>query len=226
MRRRAAVVCDQDPLHRPLLSGRTAGPGADALDADDAPRCPARRRPTVTSLRDIWPSLPRGRVTTMRTCRPTSSPPSSPQPGSRETSARGHGSTWPRSGPWSTSPRARPSSARAMCAARSASSINGRVALRLRLPGGEDRTILTVDAGRRLRLVRGPAAGRRHRQRGRDRADPGGAVRRRSACGPPSRPTRELAAAIYHRLLASVVRRLGATRTQLLDLYRAGNEPW
>ena len=36
----------------------------------------------------------------------------------------------------------------------------------------------------------------------------------------------DLAAAIYNRLLVSVVRRLGATRTQLLDLYGAGSEPW
>ena len=36
----------------------------------------------------------------------------------------------------------------------------------------------------------------------------------------------DLAAAIYERLLVSVARRLTATRTQLLDLYRPGNEPW
>jgi CRP-like cAMP-binding protein len=103
--------------------------------------------------------------------------------------------------------------------------ISGRVALRLRLPGGDDRTILTVDPGD---------------------------VFGWSAVLPPSIATasavaivptqavmfdgerlltafatdRDLAAAIYSRLLVSVVRRLGATRTQLLDLYRAGSEPW
>jgi CRP-like cAMP-binding protein len=36
----------------------------------------------------------------------------------------------------------------------------------------------------------------------------------------------ELAAAVYHRLLATVARRLSATRLQLLDLYRTSVEPW
>ena len=70
-----------------------------------------------------------------------------------------------------------------MSAARSASSISGRVALRLspagrRRPDDPDRR-----AGRRLRLVGRPAAGRRHRERGRDRTDPGGDVRRRAPAG-------------------------------------------
>ncbi len=36
----------------------------------------------------------------------------------------------------------------------------------------------------------------------------------------------EIASAIYPRVLVAVTRRLQATRTQLLDLYRAGHEPW
>ena len=36
----------------------------------------------------------------------------------------------------------------------------------------------------------------------------------------------ELAAAVYRRVLGAVARRLQATRLQLLDLYRAGYEPW
>ena len=36
----------------------------------------------------------------------------------------------------------------------------------------------------------------------------------------------ELAAAVYHRLLATVARRLAAARLQLLDVYRAAGEPW
>jgi CRP/FNR family transcriptional regulator, cyclic AMP receptor protein len=36
----------------------------------------------------------------------------------------------------------------------------------------------------------------------------------------------ELAAAVYRRVLAAVARRLQVTRFQLLDLYRAGAEPW
>ena len=35
-----------------------------------------------------------------------------------------------------------------------------------------------------------------------------------------------LAAAVYHRLLGTVARRLTATRLQLLDVYRAAGEPW
>jgi CRP/FNR family transcriptional regulator, cyclic AMP receptor protein len=35
-----------------------------------------------------------------------------------------------------------------------------------------------------------------------------------------------LAAAVYQRVLSAVARRLQSTRMQLLDLYRAGDEPW
>ena len=103
--------------------------------------------------------------------------------------------------------------------------IDGRVALRLRLPGGEDRTILTVDPGDVFgwSAVLPPAIA--------------------TASAVAIVPTRavlfdgealraafesdcELAAAVYERLLVGVMRRLGATRTQLLDLYRAGTEPW
>ena len=35
-----------------------------------------------------------------------------------------------------------------------------------------------------------------------------------------------LAAAVYHRLLATVARRLAASRLQLLDIYRVAGEPW
>lgn len=103
--------------------------------------------------------------------------------------------------------------------------IDGRVALRLRLPGGDDRTILTVDPGDVFgwSAVLPPAIA--------------------TASAVAILPTRavlfdgealraafatdgDLAAAVYPRLLAGVVRRLGATRTQLLDLYRAGSQPW
>ena len=36
----------------------------------------------------------------------------------------------------------------------------------------------------------------------------------------------EIASAISPRVLVAVTRRLQATRTQLLDLYRPGHEPW
>lgn len=103
--------------------------------------------------------------------------------------------------------------------------VDGRVALRLRLPGGDDRTILTVDAGD----VFGWSA-----------VLPPGVATASAVAIVPTRAVLfegdalraafaddcDLAAAVYQRLLAGVVRRLGATRTQLLDLYRAGTEPW
>jgi CRP-like cAMP-binding protein len=36
----------------------------------------------------------------------------------------------------------------------------------------------------------------------------------------------KVAAAVYERVLSAVARRLQSTRMQLLDLYRAGDEPW
>ncbi len=103
--------------------------------------------------------------------------------------------------------------------------VNGRVALRLRLPGGDDRTILTVDPGDVFgwSAVLPPAIATASAVA----VLPTQAVmfdgeRLRAAFATDT----DLAAAIYNRLLVSVVRRLGATRTQLLDLYRAGGEPW
>lgn len=103
--------------------------------------------------------------------------------------------------------------------------VSGRVALRLRLPGGQDRTILTVDPGDVFgwSAVLPPAIA----------TSTGIAVVPTTAVmfdGDRLRTAfatdRDLAATIYSRLLVSVVRRLGATRTQLLDLYRSGDEPW
>jgi CRP-like cAMP-binding protein len=103
--------------------------------------------------------------------------------------------------------------------------VSGRVALRLRLPGGEDRTILTVDPGDIFgwSAVLPPAIA----------TSTGVAVLPTTALMFEGQRLSEtlatdcdLASALYHRLLISVVRRLGATRVQLLDLYRAGSEPW
>lgn len=103
--------------------------------------------------------------------------------------------------------------------------IDGRVALRLRLPGGDDRTILTVDPGDVFgwSAVLPPAIATASAVAivpTRAVLFDGDALRAafESDC--------ELAAAVYQRLLVGVMRRLGATRTQLLDLYRAGSEPW
>jgi CRP/FNR family transcriptional regulator, cyclic AMP receptor protein len=103
--------------------------------------------------------------------------------------------------------------------------VSGRIALRLGLPGGEDRTILTVDPGDVFgwSAVLPPAIS----------TATGVAVAPSQAIlfdGDELRTAlaidSELAAAIYQRLLVSVARRLTATRVQLLDLYRPANEPW
>ena len=103
--------------------------------------------------------------------------------------------------------------------------INGRIALRLGLPGGEDRTILTVEAGDVFgwSAVLPPAIS----------TSTGIAVAPSTAIlfdGDELRAALavdcEMAAAVYQRLLVSVARRLTATRVQLLDLYRPGSEPW
>jgi CRP-like cAMP-binding protein len=103
--------------------------------------------------------------------------------------------------------------------------ITGRIALRLGLPGGEDRTILTVEAGDVFgwSAVLPPAIS----------TSTGIAVAPSTAIlfeGDELRAALaadcELAAAVYERLLVSVARRLTATRVQLLDLYRSASEPW
>jgi len=103
--------------------------------------------------------------------------------------------------------------------------ISGRIALRLGLPGGQDRTILTVEAGDVFgwSAVLPPAIA----------TSTGTAVTPSRAILFPGERLRtalavdcELAAAVYQRLLMTVARRLTATRVQLLDLYRPANEPW
>ncbi len=103
--------------------------------------------------------------------------------------------------------------------------VQGRVALRMALAGGQDRTILTVEPGD----VFGWSAV----------VAPGMATSTCVAVGPTQAVLfdgvdlrlalaidSDLASVIYQRLLACVIRRLMATRIQLLDLYRPGNEPW
>ena len=103
--------------------------------------------------------------------------------------------------------------------------ISGRIALRLALPGGQDRTILTVDAGDVYgwSAVLPPAIS----------TSTGIAVTPSRAILFDGNDLRtalaidcELAAAVYQRLLETVVRRLTATRMQLLDLYRPASDPW
>ena len=102
--------------------------------------------------------------------------------------------------------------------------VSGRIAPRLRLPGGQDRTILTVHPGDIFgwsAVLPQPIA-----------TSTGVAVMPTTAVLFDGNRLKlalvadcDLAAAIYGRLLVSVARRLTATRVQLLDLYRPGNEP-
>jgi CRP/FNR family cyclic AMP-dependent transcriptional regulator len=103
--------------------------------------------------------------------------------------------------------------------------LSGRIALRLAIPGGPERTILTVHPGDVFgwsAVLHQPIA-----------TSTGVAVVPSTAAVFDGGPLREalaedceLAAALFERLLLSVSRRLVATRTQLLDLYRAGASPW
>ncbi len=101
----------------------------------------------------------------------------------------------------------------------------GRIALRLAVPGRGPRTIQTLEAGDIFgwsAVLEGSSA---------------------SSLAVTLLPTRaflfdrdrlsaamaadcELAAAVYRLVLGAVARRLQATRLQLLDLYRAEGEPW
>ncbi len=103
--------------------------------------------------------------------------------------------------------------------------VSGRIALRLGLPGGGNRTILTVDPGDVFgwSAVLPPAIA----------TSTGIAVVASQAIVFDGEVLRaalsadcELAGAVYQRLLVTVVRRLTATRVQLLDLYRPAGEPW
>lgn len=103
--------------------------------------------------------------------------------------------------------------------------VAGRIALRLRLPGGDERTILTVDPGDVFgwSAILPPAIA----------TSTGIAVQPTTAVvfdgerlSAALATDCDLAVAIYGRLFASVARRLVATRLQLLDVYRAGGEPW
>jgi CRP-like cAMP-binding protein len=103
--------------------------------------------------------------------------------------------------------------------------VSGRLAIRLALPGGEDRTILTIEPGD----VFGWSA-----------ILPPAIATSTCIAIAPSRVIQfdgvglsvalatncELAAVVYQRVLVAVARRLSATRVQLLDLYRSASQPW
>lgn len=96
--------------------------------------------------------------------------------------------------------------------------VEGRLAIRLRLPGGDDRTILTLEPGDVFgwSAVLEPATATSTVVAvGPTRAIVFDGERLRSALGTDC----ELAAVVYQRLLSTLARRLVATRIQLLDLY-------
>jgi CRP-like cAMP-binding protein len=104
--------------------------------------------------------------------------------------------------------------------------VEGRVAIRLHVPGRGTQTILTVEPGD---LIGWSAVVRPHRSTSTVVAlEPATIV---SFSGPALREALEadpeLAAAVLSRVLQAVGRRLTATRTQLLDLFsRTSGEPW
>ena len=103
--------------------------------------------------------------------------------------------------------------------------LSGRIALRLTLPGVGEQTILTIDDGDLFgwsALLPESIA-----------TSTGVTLVPTTALVFESEPLMrllaedpEVASAIYPRVLVAVTRRLQATRTQLLDLYRAGHDPW
>lgn len=104
--------------------------------------------------------------------------------------------------------------------------VEGRVAIRLYVPGRGTQTILTVEPGD---LVGWSAVVSPHRSTSTVVAlEPTTIV---NFNGPALRGALDtdpaLAAAVLSRVLQAVVRRLTATRTQLLDLFaRSEGEPW
>ena len=103
--------------------------------------------------------------------------------------------------------------------------LSGRIALRLSIPGVGDRTIITIDEGD----VFGWSAllpGSLSTSTGVTLVPTTALMFDREPLIKLLAADAELAAAIYPRVLVAVARRLEATRLQLLDLYRAGAEPW
>lgn len=103
--------------------------------------------------------------------------------------------------------------------------VSGRIALRLGLPGGGNRTILTVDPGDVFgwSAVLPPAIAT---STGITIAASRAILFDGEALRAALATDCDMAAAVYQRLLFAVARRLTATRMQLLDLYRPAGEPW
>jgi CRP/FNR family transcriptional regulator, cyclic AMP receptor protein len=103
--------------------------------------------------------------------------------------------------------------------------VRGLISLRLAVPGGTPRPILTVDAGDVFgwSAILPPAIAT---------STAVTVVPTRAVLFDGRRLMRaltrdcELGAAVYERVLVAVARRLSATRMQLLDLYAPTYEPW
>lgn len=103
--------------------------------------------------------------------------------------------------------------------------LHGRIALRLALPGVGEQTILTIDDGDLFgwsALLPESIA----TSTGVTLVPTTALVFDREPLAALIAASPEIASAIYPRVLVAVTRRLQATRTQLLDLYRPGHEPW
>jgi CRP-like cAMP-binding protein len=103
--------------------------------------------------------------------------------------------------------------------------LSGRIALRLAVPGVGDRTIITVDEGDVFgwsALLPAAAA----TSTGVTLIPTRALLFERERLALTLAADHELAAAVYRRVLGAVALRLQATRLQLLDLYRPGQDPW
>ena len=103
--------------------------------------------------------------------------------------------------------------------------LKGRIALRLALPGVGEQTILTIDDGDLFgwsALLPESIA----TSTGVTLSPTTALVFDRDPLMALMAEDCQIASVIYPRVLVAVTRRLQATRVQLLDLYRAGHEPW
>jgi len=103
--------------------------------------------------------------------------------------------------------------------------VDGRIAIRPIVPGLGKRTILTLEQGDIFgwsAVLAGANASSDAIAISRSRV----VLFERDALARAMDAEPRLAAEVYRRVLSAVARRLQSTRLQLLDLYRAGDEPW
>ena len=103
--------------------------------------------------------------------------------------------------------------------------VSGRIAIRPPIPGLGRRTILTLEDGDIFGWS-AVLAGSTATSDAVAVAPTRVILFERAALTAALEADPRLAAAVYERVLSAVARRLQSTRMQLLDLYRAGDEPW